>query len=142
MFGIKLFQTENNIKGIITKAGNHIIIDDSGGKEEIRIYNKDNQNEVTLSLSGKPHIDIKSKGKILFEAEEIEMKAKTIAMNADQEWKLETMQASVNASSSMKMESAQVDIKGSAKTSVSGSGQLALESSGQATLKGAIVMIN
>ncbi|MDF7820366.1 contractile injection system protein, VgrG/Pvc8 family [Runella sp. MFBS21] len=65
--GGELFRSDNHIKGIITRAQNHIIIDDTDGKEKIRIFNKEEKNLIELSLDG-THITIKSEGDINFEA--------------------------------------------------------------------------
>jgi type VI secretion system secreted protein VgrG len=131
--GDKLFEAQNNYKGIITRGGNHIIIDDTNGKEEIRIYNKENKNEVVLSVNGDPHISIKSKGKITLEAEEIVMKAKTISMKADKNWSAE--------GSEVKIEGNEVSVEGKSQTSVKGN-QLSLEGKAQASLKASMVNIN
>ncbi len=73
--GGELFRSDNHIKGIISRAGNHIIIDDTDGKEKIRIFNKEEKNLIELSLDG-THITIKSEGDINFEAGgDINMKA-------------------------------------------------------------------
>ena len=154
-----LFDRDNNIKGIITRGGNHILINDADGKENIKIYNKDNKNEIILSLDGEPTINIKSDGNINIEAQEkITMKAKTIEFTADQEWKVKAgkteinndqgMKISANAKvevagqSGVKVEGATVEIEAQTTASVKANAQLALESSGQASLKGAVVMIN
>lgn len=148
--GNKLFQKENNLKGIITKGGNHIIIDDTGGKEEIRIYNKDNQNELIMSLQGESYINVKSKGKIKLEAETIELKAKTIQMTADQTWKVQTQQGSLKSQSTMDVEAtsaltlksqANVEMSGQVGVKVEGT-KVDIEGKAQATLKAALVMIN
>lgn len=131
--GSKLFETNNNFKGIITRGGNHIIIDDTGGKEEIRIYNKENKNEVVLSVNGDPHISVKSKGKITLEAEEIVMMAKTISMKADKNWSAE--------GSEVKIEGNEVSVEGKSETCVKGN-QLSLEGKAQASLKAPRVDIN
>jgi type VI secretion system secreted protein VgrG len=131
--GNKLFEANNNFKGIITRGGNHIIIDDTSGKEEIRIYNKENKNEVVLSVNGDPHISVKSKGKITLEAEEIVMKAKTISMKADKNWSAE--------GSEVKIEGNEVSVEGKSETCVKGN-QLSLEGKAQALLKAPRVDIN
>ncbi|GAB3894265.1 type VI secretion system Vgr family protein [Spirosoma agri] len=154
-----LFNQDNNIKGIITRGGNHILISDEAGKESIKIYNKDNKNEIVLSLDGETTINIKSEGKINIEAKDtITMKAKTIEMTADQEWKVKAgkteisndqgMKISANTKvelagqAGVKVEGANIDIEAQAQASIKANAQLALESSGQASLKGAVVMIN
>ncbi|MPR36069.1 type VI secretion system Vgr family protein [Salmonirosea aquatica] len=86
--GPKFFEPDNNFKGFITKGGNHILIDDTNGKENIRIYNKDSENELVMSLDGGSHIHIKSSGKIKMDADSIEMNAKNITVKAEEDFKL------------------------------------------------------
>ena len=153
-----LFDQDNNIKGIITRGGNHIIIDDADGKESIKIYNKDEKNSIELSLQG-THITIKSEGNINIEAQEtITMKAKTIEFTADQEWKVKAGKTEISNDQGMKISAgtevevvgqagvkvkgAKIAIEADATATIKANAQLALESSGQASLKGAIVMIN
>jgi type VI secretion system secreted protein VgrG len=160
-----LFNEKNNLKGIITRGGNHILINDESGKESIKIYNKDNKNTLELSLDG-THITIKSEGKINLEAKEsISMKAKTIEFTADQEWKVKAGKTQISNDQGMKItagtdvgvegtnvklagkagvkiEGATVAVEAQAQATIKANAQLALESSGQASLKGAIVMIN
>ncbi|KAA0989261.1 type VI secretion system Vgr family protein [Dyadobacter aurulentus] len=142
MPGSNLYEKDNMIKGIITKSGNHIIIDDSSGKEAIRIYNKDNKNEVILTLDGEAVISVKSEGKIKLEAKEIEMKADKISMNAKQDWTVETNKGSIEAKAKMQIGGATVNVEGKSQTSIKGNAQLALEGGAQASLKAAMVMIN
>ena len=86
--GNKFFQPDNNFKGFITKGGNHILIDDTDGKENIKIYNKESKNELVMSLDGGSHIHIKSNGKIKMDADSIEMNAKNITMKTEDDFKL------------------------------------------------------
>ncbi|MBO0932453.1 type VI secretion system Vgr family protein [Fibrella aquatilis] len=156
-----LFNKDNNIKGIITRGGNHIIIDDTDGKENIRIYNKANKNEIALSLDGDTTINIKSEGTINIEAKDtISMKAKTIEMKADQAMLLRTgsgdlelscgkdltlsamSNATLGATAKLAVSAAQIAIEADATATLKANAQLALESSGQASLKGTVVMIN
>lgn len=86
--GDELFKPDNHIKGIITRGGNHIIIDDTEGKEKIAIYNKEKKNKIELSLDG-THITIKSEGDINLQAGgDIKMKAKNIDIKAEDDFKL------------------------------------------------------
>ncbi|NID12115.1 type VI secretion system Vgr family protein [Fibrivirga algicola] len=161
-----LFNKENNIKGIITRGGNHILINDESGKETIKIYNKDTKNQIVLSLDGDASITIKSEGSIKLEAKDkISMKAKTIEFAADQEWKVKAGKTEISNDQGMKIsagsdvgleganvklagkagvkiEGATVAIEAQAQATIKANAQLALESSGPASLKGAIVMIN
>lgn len=87
--GQELFKPDNHIKGIITRGGNHIIIDDSDGKEKIQIFNKENKNKIELSLDGGTHITVKSEGDInLLAGGDIKMKAKNIDIKAEDDFKL------------------------------------------------------
>ena len=86
--GPKFFEPDNNFKGFITKGGNHILIDDTNGKENIKIYNKESKNELVMSLDGGSHIYIKSNGKIKMDADSIEMNAKNITVKAEEDFKL------------------------------------------------------
>jgi uncharacterized protein involved in type VI secretion and phage assembly len=152
-----LFKQDNLVKGIITRGGNHILIDDTDGGEKIHIYNKDKENEIELSLSGEAHINVKTKGTLSLEAEKIKLKAATFEMKVDDTWKVEsgkteisnvqgmtvdTQSLEVSAQSEMTLKGMNVTVEAQAKAAVKGSAQLALEASGQATLKGAVVMIN
>lgn len=86
--GNKFFDSHNNFKGFITKGGNHILIDDTDGKENIKIYNKESKNELVMSLDGGSHIHIKSNGKIRMDADSIEMNAKNITVKTEDDFKL------------------------------------------------------
>lgn len=138
----KLFDSENNIKGIITRSGNTILIDDKEGEERIHIFNPGNKNELLLALGNETTIEMRSEGKIKIEAKEIEMKAEKISMNAQQEWTVETNTGSIEARAKMQVGGATVNIEGKSQTSVKGNAQLALEGGAQASLKAAMVMIN
>lgn len=161
-----LFNKDNNIKGIITRGGNHILINDEAGKETIKIYNKDTKNQIVLSLDGDASIIIKSEGSIRLEAKDkISMKAKTIEFAADQEWNVKAGKTEISndqglkisagsdigiegtnvklaGKAGVKIEAATVAIDAQAQATIKANAQLALESSGPASLKGAIVMIN
>lgn len=163
----ELFNKDNNIKGIITKGGNHIIIDDTDGKEKIRIYNKESKNEIELSLDGGSSIKAKSNGTIFLEAAKgIQLKAPKIKMEASEEWDVKAgktqiandqgMEVStgtdmkISASTSVevsgqtgvKVEGMTVDVNAQTQATVKANAQLALDGGGMATLKGAMVMIN
>lgn len=139
-----LFSPENNIKGIITRGGNHIIIDDTEGKEKIRIYNKENQNEIELSLDGDNSIKVKSNGTIFLEAaKSIELKAPKIKIDASDKLDVKAGKTQIANDQDMQI-SAGSDVKISAQASGSfkASAQLDLEGGGKAVLKGGVVMIN
>ncbi|MCF0075098.1 phage baseplate assembly protein V [Dyadobacter sp. CY261] len=142
--GKDLFNEKNNIKGIITRAGNHIIIDDTDGKEKIHIYNKDSKNEIELSMVGDTSIRVKSNGTIFLEAEKsIEMKAPKIKMEASDELNVKAGKTQIQNDQSMDISAgSSVDIKASASGTFKASASLDLDGGGAASLKGAIVKIN
>jgi len=159
------YSADNNYKAIITKGGNHIVINDESGKESISLYDEDKKNSIVLSLDG-THISIKSQGTINLDAGTINMNAKKINMKATETWKVEVQKGEVKSNTDLSVETttdltlkatanlkaegkagvdvkgAQVTIAGDAQTSVKGGAQLELEGGAQATLKAAIVMIN
>lgn len=146
----ELFKQDNAIKGIITRSGNHIIIEDTDGGERIHIYNKDKKNEIELSLSGESHINVKSEGTISLEAKTIKLKATTFEMTVDEKWSVEAGQTQISnqqsmaiaAQSEVTVKGATISVEAQAQATVKANGQLTLEASGNSTLKGAMVMIN
>jgi type VI secretion system secreted protein VgrG len=92
-----LFSSDNVYKGIITKGGNHILIDDTGGKESIHLYNKDKTNEIMLTMQGNGEISIRSDTKIIMGAPDIIMKAENIVMSASDAIQMEGNRVKVAA---------------------------------------------
>ncbi|GAB3642845.1 phage baseplate assembly protein V [Spirosoma arcticum] len=157
----ELFNKDNNIKGIVTRSGNHLIINDEAGKESIKIYNKDKKNSIELSLDG-THITIKSDGNINLQAGgEINMTAggnvsietkKNVGVVATKAIDLVTdtddiglssgKEISLIATTALKESAKTIEITADISASVKATAQLELESSGPATLKGLPVMIN
>lgn len=118
---------DNNYKAIKTKGGNQIEFHDKKGKEEIKIYNTDDEtNSISLLMKGNGLITIKTKGKIAMHADTITMDAKTIEMNADnitvkatQTHDLKAMDIKMAADNSTKMTSkTKLDIDGGLNTSI------------------------
>lgn len=189
--GPKLFDSHNNFKGFITKGGNHILIDDTDGKENIKIYNKESKNELVMSLDGGSHIHIKSNGKIKMDADSIEMNAKNISIRAEENFelnsnytmmesenntgiyaisgtvgigsesdsvtissltevkvmsdadiKLEAMNIAVEASVGLKAKGIEVEIEGTAQTTLKSSAMATVDGGAMTIVKGGIVMIN
>ena len=163
----ELFTPDNHLKGIITRGKNHIIIDDTEGKEKISIYNKDKKNKIELSLDG-THISIKSEGDINIEAGgDIKMKAKNIMMEAEKDWKVKAdhavietqtgdieliagnnlsvsamVDATMVAMSKMAISGITMELEASATAKFTASATLDIDGGGIATLKGGMVMIN
>lgn len=151
--GKLLFNKDNNFKGIITRSGNHILINDETSKESIKIYNKDEKNIIELTLDGDTTINIKSEGYINLEAKEtITMKAKKIEIKAEQDAVLETGSGNLELISGKELmlsSMAKTVIAATSKMAISGA-EVAIEADAiakveagaQLTLKGAMVMIN
>lgn len=157
----ELFDKDNNIKGIITRSGNHVILNDESGKESIKIYNKDKQNSIELSLDG-THITIKSDGNINLQAGgEINLSAggnisldtkKNVGIAATKGIDLVTelediglssgKELSLIATTALKASGKTIEITADATASIKATAQLELESTGPASLKGLPVMIN
>lgn len=170
MPGDELFKEDNHIKGIITRGGNHIIIDDTEGKEKIKIFNKANKNQIELSLDGGSHINIKSQGTVNISAGTINMNAEEINIKASKAIDVESkgyalvqtkdnltmgadtgsVQMSSNSSSArvvgksttIESLSEDVTIKSAANALVEAKVNLDLKGGPKATLKGAMVEIN
>lgn len=161
----KFFSDQNHYKVIVTKGGNHIVINDEAGKEEISFYDKDKKNHVQLSLNGGVHINLKSQGTINLDAGEINMTAKNIHMKASADWKVEANQINMDSESGLFAKAggslrltgdAQTVISGGAvkiasdstaeidgkQTAVKGSAELKLAGGAHASLKAALVEIN
>ena len=164
--GGNLFTPDNHLKGIITRGQNHIIIDDTEGKEKILIYNKDKKNKIELSLDG-THISIKSDGDININAGgDIKMKAKNIMMEAEKDWKVKAdhavietqtgdieliagkdlnvsgVNATIAVMAEMKISGTIVEIEADVSAKFKASATLDIDGGAMATLKGAMVMIN
>ena len=80
----KWYDDSNNLKAIMTKSGNELLFNDESGKETIKIFNKDEQNMITLTLDESKRIKIESTGYIEIHADkDITMKANNIKMSAN-----------------------------------------------------------
>ncbi|GAB4035586.1 type VI secretion system Vgr family protein [Spirosoma jeollabukense] len=157
----ELYNKENNIKGIVTRSGNHIVLNDESGKESIKIYNKDKKNSIELSLDG-THITIKSNGNINLQAGgEINMSAggnisieskKNVAMLATDSIDMVTDTGDIDLISGKKLtliagtdlaESGKtIDISSDTTAAVKASVALTLDGGPSTTIKGGMVMIN
>lgn len=158
---------KNYKKGLKTKSGNEILFVDEGGKEMIKIQQKDAKNEILITLEGDGKISLKTKGDMLFKAD------KSITMEAGEEIKftsqkgttmkalefsLETQKAieakgldikmqanknvEVKATAELKLEGLTASLKASTKGEIKASAMLDIDGGGMASLKGALVKIN
>jgi type VI secretion system secreted protein VgrG len=98
---------DNNHKAILTKSGNQIFINDKGGSEEIKIFNKEEKNIISMTLKDKGIIKIKTEGLLEMEADEIKMKAQNINIENGQAIKVNTQSMETSASQSYKVDSGQ-----------------------------------
>ncbi|MBO0950451.1 type VI secretion system Vgr family protein [Fibrella forsythiae] len=150
------YSAENNYKTIITKGGNHIIINDEAGKEEISLYNKDKKNFVSLSLDD-THITVKTEGKLNLEADTINLKAKTFNVEATSEWNVKAGNTDIQINGNLSMDAQgtaslsgnnteigglTTSINGKTSTKITSSAMLELDGGPMTTLKGTMVMIN
>ncbi|MGB0931403.1 MAG: type VI secretion system Vgr family protein [Chitinophagales bacterium] len=143
---------KNDIKAIKTKSGNHIWIDDTSGKEEIKIYNRDETNIISLFMEGEGKIRIQSAGRIdMFapdilidasnsvtikggktihqETKDATFQADTTDMKSDS-----TMDIDVGQSTTLKSGTS-LDIDGGAKTTLKTSATLDIDGGAKTTIK-------
>jgi len=99
---------DNYIKAIKTQSGNEIRFNDESGKEEIKIFNPDSKNEITLSLSGNGSISISSQGDISISAEgSLTMTAEEISMTSRKKTSIDCDEMETNAQKNIKVSSGQ-----------------------------------
>ncbi len=157
--GDDLFKADNHIKGIITRGGNHIVIDDTDGKENIKIFNKENKNQIELSLDGGSHINIKSQGTVNISAGTINMNAskinmsgsdhvqikgkKSVDVNSEEEVKVGSgKKMAISAGTDLNLDAKNITIKATANATVEAGANLDLKGGPKATLKASMVEIN
>jgi len=151
---------KNFEKVIATRSGNTIFFRDKedSKEQEIRIETDTNNIISILVNNGKGTILIKSSEKIevssdksiLVKSEDIKVEGKTISINAsdsiemkaNKDISISATNVKINGKAKVEVASTQVSIKADATAEVKANAQLTLQASGQAVLKGAIVMIN
>lgn len=152
----KWFDKDNNKKIFRTKAGNQIEINDKSGKEEIKIYNPEEKNFISLSLDGKAQITVQTEGTLLLKAKDIEMESETLAIKASKSIEIETQKMEASASQKMELTTQQMKLDGGTKLEMKGmqskleaasaeikaSAKLDLNGGAMANLKAALVKIN
>ena len=82
---------KNDIKAIKTKSGNEIILDDTSGKETIKILNKGGENSMTLTMGSGGSISISSCNKVsvtgtsitVSASEDMTLNAKELKINVE-----------------------------------------------------------
>ncbi|MTI31747.1 type VI secretion system Vgr family protein [Xanthovirga aplysinae] len=133
----------NDIKAIRTRSGHTIELVDTDGEEEIRIYDKEGNNSMILA-SHAQELRLLSTGKIVLQAEEIEISAnaalnitagETINATADQDLNLAS-----SGGAAILEASTDATLKGQ-NASVAADMELALEGGMQASLSGAMTAV-
>ena len=146
----------NEIKAIRTRGGNTIEFIDSPGSEEIVMYlgsDKDSNNKISLLAGSPPEINIISQGKLNLEAESIEMKtnsgaidiksAGALTLESGGTMTLDSMTSiEANANTDVTIKGLNINIEATASLTAKGNASAELSAGGNTTVKGAIVMIN
>ncbi|MFN7846383.1 MAG: type VI secretion system Vgr family protein [Bacteroidota bacterium] len=153
-------QNKNFKKAIRTISGNSIVYNDENGKEEIKIYNKDEQNIISLSLEGGKKIKIQSEGDIELTAKKnIKLTAEKdiimvangkqtisakqgIEANGTTKIEMKATKIALEAQSKAEIKAAQISAEASAKLELKASAMAELNGGSMTNVKGAMVMIN
>ena len=119
---------DNDIKMLMTRSGNKIVLDDKDGGERIVISQKDGKNQVVLDISG-PSISISTEGDISVKGK------KNVTIEAEQG-------ITMKAASDVKIEGANVEIKANANIKSEAGAMNEIKGNAQVNVKGAMVNIN
>jgi uncharacterized protein involved in type VI secretion and phage assembly len=145
---------KNEIKAIRTQSGNTIEFIDTPNKEEIVIYlggDKQKENRISLLSGSQQELTIFSKGKLILEAENIEIKAKenftlntssgSIVLKSGKDVSMDATQLSLQAKSKVDIKGANVSTKADAQLKSEGA-QVEVSGSAMTVIKGGVVKIN
>lgn len=112
---------ENDIKMLMTRSGNKILLDDKDGSEKIVISQKDGKNSIVMDMSG-PSISISTDGDISIKGKNLGIETdQGITMKAGADIKLEGTNIEIKAKSSIKSEaSVKNDIQGGVQVNIKG----------------------
>ena len=113
---------------LLTAKEIHLVMDDKA--QTIVLAGKDKKNSVTIDIGGGT-VTVEAKSKLTLKCGKA-----TIELNGS------SGEISIKTSGSIKIDGQQVDVSGKSAVNVKASGQLNLEASGPANLKGAIVNVN
>jgi uncharacterized protein involved in type VI secretion and phage assembly len=119
---------DNDVKMLMTRSGNKIVLNDANGGEQIVISQKDGKNKIVLDLSG-PSITISTDGDVSVKAK------KNITIEADQG-------ITMKAGSDVKIEGANVEIKSSGNIKSEAGANNEVTGNAQVTIRGGMVNIN
>jgi type VI secretion system secreted protein VgrG len=120
--------SDNDIKMLMTRSGNKIVLNDKNGGEQIVISQKDGKNQIVLDISG-PSITISTEGDISIKGKQ------NITIEADQG-------ITMKASSDVKIEGANVEIKASANIKSEAGANNEIKGNAQVNVKGGMINLN
>lgn len=105
--------SDNNFKAIKTKSGNEIILNDTPGKEEIKIMNKGGEHTITLTMAGNKEISISS-------CNELNINATKINISASDDFNISAKNLTINTQEKFTLSAGtNVEASSGAKTAVS-----------------------
>lgn len=160
-----MYDAKNYKKGIKTKSGNSILINDEPGKESVKIVNKDGSNFMLFSMEDGGKITVHAKTKMLLsskniniEGEEIKIKAtkniqltandnvavkaKNNKIDATQNFEVKSMETKLEASTKLEAKAMEMKLESSTKSTIKAGVQVEVSAGAQATVKAAIIMLN
>lgn len=133
---------DNNIKSIKTRGGNQIMFNDKDGEELITISNPGSKNEITLSLSDKPMIAIRSEGDISISGKDISISGSNLSLSADEKVGISGDVIGTNAQSKIEVNSKAVKINADESTVVASSGTVDIKSKQDTSILAAQIKLN
>jgi type VI secretion system secreted protein VgrG len=138
------YDDQNAIKSIRTRNGNQIVFIDKDGNEEIRILNKDDQsptNEISLSLSDRGKILIKTEGDLEISADSIKISSNTdIVLESGKDTQVSANNYKLNSNNEVSIAGQKIEIEGS-NSKLKGNAQLEIEG-GQSSLKAQMLAVD
>ncbi len=142
--GLTYTHNDNAVKVIRTKAGNIITFSDENDDEAITISNSNKEStHIIIKFKDNGSINIETEGTLTLKAKEIEMKAQSIKIEADQEIKMEAKSKLTAKSTNISVEAdASVEMKANANLKLSATANASLEGNALVKIKGALVQLN
>lgn len=113
---------------LMTAQETQLVMDDKA--KTVALTDKDRKNSLTIDIAGGA-VTLEAKSKLILKCGKA-----TIELNGS------SGEISINTSGNIKIDGQQADVSGKSAVNVKASGQLNLEASGPASLKGAIVKVN
>jgi type VI secretion system secreted protein VgrG len=119
---------DNDVKMLMTRSGNKIVLKDTNGGEQIVISQKDGKNTIVLDLSG-PSITISTDGDVSIKGK------KNVQIEADQG-------ITMKAKSDVKIEGANVTIKAQTNITSEAGANNEIKGNGMVNVKGGMINLN